>query len=295
VPPEAYRGALEKGELLPLLVAAWGRAAAEGRLPAVEAAVAEAAAAASAAAAAAAASAPPPPPVMPDLPPVPGLGPRASPPPPTTAPLPSPTADDAAARRHAELAAAEVAAAEARAAADGAREHVIAAMHTWCGEAGWSSPKAMRRAMRSAAAAAAMAGGAGEAEGRAAAASLAVDALAGLLRTIAGVPALAALFPKPPLAAPAAGAAAPRPAASALKKAYMGTVRALHPDKTGGEALEVRLTAEAAFTVLTGVWECYQDALNGHLAPAGAGGAGGGDGAGAGAGGAGAGAGDGAE
>jgi hypothetical protein len=170
------------------------------------------------------------------------------------------TPEEVAARRINAMAVAEEKAAEERLQSDALRKVTDAGIHEWCDTAGWKGPKAMRKAMRSVAAGATIVGGSTEEDGHAAAAAACGAVLARLLASVHSLPHVATLLKKPCLAN--AGAAG----GEQLKKGYKQAVRLLHPDKTAGETLELRLTAEAAFTVLTSAYETYTGALDGSYA-----------------------------
>ena len=82
------------------------------------------------------------------------------------------------------------------------------------------------------------------------------------MRLLHTIPNLSSLVTKELLAPQKSAAEAPV-TGTPLKKAYMLAVKALHPDKTGGSAADVRLVAENCFTVLNSAWELLGDAQTG--------------------------------
>ena len=177
--------------------------------------------------------------------------------------------------RVAEMKSAEEEAAAARAEAEVVRSGISRAAGEWAERHGWRGRKVLRREMR--------AGGEGVD-------SLPKRILASLLSSLAEVPIegwggggqgaaegggggiLGALATSSPLALPKGWRwSDPSPASlaaitdSALKKAYLLTVRCLHPDKTQGLPLVLRLGGEEVFQILNAAYQAMQDHKDGSL------------------------------
>jgi hypothetical protein len=177
--------------------------------------------------------------------------------------------------RVAEMKSAEEEAAAARAEAEVVRSGISKAAAQWAERCGWRGRKVLRREVR--------AGGEG-------ADSLPKRILASLLSSLGEVPIegwggggggggsegggiLGSLASSPsPLALPKGWRwSDPSPASlaaitdSALKKAYLLTVRCLHPDKTQGLPLVLRLGGEEVFQLLNAAYQAMQDHKDGSL------------------------------
>jgi hypothetical protein len=136
--------------------------------------------------------------------------------------------------------------------ADEVQRKQAAAISAWTSGAGWVGPKHARKLVKTA--------------GATAAGAAVRLSLAKLIASLHTVPGLEIVVPKPLLESSSLAAtsdAALSPPAlpdAALKKAYLGAVKAIHPDKTSGSSLLVRRTAQSAFTELGAAWEAWCDA-----------------------------------
>jgi len=157
------------------------------------------------------------------------------------------------AERHAELAEKEAAAEAERIAAEAARSKIIPTVVKWSESLGWNGLKAMRGVVR---------------RGDVCAPRRAASALLGSLASVP-VAQWEELIEKSPLALPKGwNALAPDAALIAdkdLKKSYLLAMRSLHPDKTSGLSLELRLAGEEVFTIVKSAWEAHLAQNDGSL------------------------------
>ena len=164
--------------------------------------------------------------------------------------------------RRAELRAAEEREAAEREEASRVRAGLRKTVAAWAEGRGWGGRKALRRAIR---------------QGAPGGDTLPKRLVMSLLGGLAGVPVAGwaeggILGSFAPLALPGGWAWADASAAAsectsdaALRKSYQLACRALHPDKTQGLPLALRLAGEEVFGVVNEAWEAFSDHKSGAL------------------------------
>ncbi len=164
--------------------------------------------------------------------------------------------------RRAELRAAEEREAAEREEASRVRAGLRKTVAAWAEARGWGGRKALRRAIR---------------QGAPGGDTLPKRLVMSLLGGLAGVPVEGwtegrILGSFVPLALPAGwawgeagGAGAECASEAALRKNYQLACRCLHPDKTQGLPLALRLAGEEVFGAINEAWEAYTDHKSGQL------------------------------